>query len=926
MYELGYRTTELLYQFILQGYPEKSVVRIPTRLVIRESCGCLPGAVRLSGSDTSRPASIEEEMADAVFNDVNQVRREEIVLQCRDLTKNFRASLEYSDPVPFHSAIQSILDTAAVEGQDLSVWQKAITILRERIQEMAKDTLIDRLHLADRLLDYGRVAISDRARREYSRISLNASRMAEIHGQMAAHFLSAQDETVLFDVFGQYLSQLGIHHAATFTYEPDGDDRVAWSRLQGVHSLSNHLRLFPSRQFPPPGLYPESERQNLVLMPMQSPEGAVGFIAYEATSLDNCALITTELMAALKGIRLYQSAVEAQKEAEEANHLKSRFLSMVSHELRTPLNLISGLSNMLLKDRPNGEAQGTQVNWDDLERIYISSQHLDGLIRDVLDLARIDVGKLSLVREPLDLAEVFQAAGAIGERLAREKGLAWHMSLAANLPHVSGDRTRLRQVILNLVNNAVKFTSTGEVRLSAVMQNGKVLVSVSDTGLGISPEDQHRIFDEFRQSDRTAARGFGGLGLGLAICKRLVEMHGGEIYVRSSGKEDEGSTFFFTLPALSEGALPLQPESVLGGAREVLVLVMDLGAGEVMRAHLIEQGFYAVVHQVENGSDWFSWVLLEDPDAVVLDLALTTKSGWEIVKVLKDNPATNDLPVLFYTLENGCDCGDLFEMNYLSKPVLPSQLEQALAIQGLRGQPGGIKRNILVVDDDPNMLNLNSRQIRALSADFQIHQAENGLRALEIIRQVRPDLVLLDLMMPDLDGFGVLEAIHADPTIRGTAVIVVTGQVLTEEDMQRLNQGVASVLRKGMFSSEETLQHVKVALARRRRPGSETHRAVLKAMAYIHTHYADPVSRGDVAAYVGLSERHLTRCFRQETGLTPITYLNRYRVQQAKELMRAGKRGITEIALEVGFSNSGYFTKVFRDETGLSPRAYLQDT
>jgi transcriptional regulator GlxA family with amidase domain len=179
-------------------------------------------------------------------------------------------------------------------------------------------------------------------------------------------------------------------------------------------------------------------------------------------------------------------------------------------------------------------------------------------------------------------------------------------------------------------------------------------------------------------------------------------------------------------------------------------------------------------------------------------------------------------------------------------------------------------------------------------------------------------------MMPELDGFGVLEAMREEETSRNIPVIVLTGQVLTEEDMARLNRGVASVLAKGLFRVEEILEHVTAALERRCRPDRETQQTVLKAMAYLHAHYAESISRSDVAKHVGLSERHLDRCFRQEVGVTPIAYLNRYRVKQARTLLEAGDKSITEVAMEVGFSSGGYFSRVFRQEVGVSPRAYLR--
>jgi YesN/AraC family two-component response regulator len=203
--------------------------------------------------------------------------------------------------------------------------------------------------------------------------------------------------------------------------------------------------------------------------------------------------------------------------------------------------------------------------------------------------------------------------------------------------------------------------------------------------------------------------------------------------------------------------------------------------------------------------------------------------------------------------------------------------------------------------------------------------ARNGLEALDILQREGVDLVLLDLIMPELDGFGVLEAMREREATREIPVIVLTGQVLTEKEMARLNRGVATVLSKGLFSLEETLAHLDTALEGNRRLSAEAQRLVRESMAYIHGHYAEPISRTDLARHVALSEDYLTACFRKELGVTPIAYLNRYRVHQAKQLLSDTSKSITEIALEVGFSDSGYFSRVFRREVGLSPEAYRQD-
>jgi CheY-like chemotaxis protein len=524
------------------------------------------------------------------------------------------------------------------------------------------------------------------------------------------------------------------------------------------------------------------------------------------------------------------------------------------------------------------------------------------------------------------MTEVLDAVAVIGEQLAHDKSLTWRVEIAKNLPRIWGDRTRLRQVTLNLISNAVKFTTRGEISLSAFIESGRVTVSVNDTGLGIPVHEQSVIFDEFRQSERTTARGYGGLGLGLAICRKLVEMHGGEIGVCSSGEEGEGSMFFFSLPVIAQQMNLSEKMVPLSEAQRVLLLVKDTDSGEMLQKDLTRRGYEAELCLIDEKTDWLASLLLAAPDVVVLDLGLTSESGWEILKIMKENPAIKDIPVLFYTIEKDADHGSLLEIDYLTKPLGTAALAEILTSKGFFQLEGtqDARKAILVVDDESGTLELHARIVETQLPGYRVLLARNGRQALQIIHQERPALVLLDLMMPEMDGFAVLEEMRQTEMTRNIPVVVITGQVLTGEDMQRLNSGVASVLGKGMFNVEETLSHLANALAHKRKPGSEAQHIALKAMAYIHAYYSEPISRSDVAAHVGLSERHLTRCFHQEVGMTPITYLNRYRVKQAKALLDGGDKGITEIAVEVGFSSSSYFTRVFREEVGVSPRAYLQ--
>jgi signal transduction histidine kinase/AraC-like DNA-binding protein/DNA-binding LytR/AlgR family response regulator len=662
-------------------------------------------------------------------------------------------------------------------------------------------------------------------------------------------------------------------------------------------------------------LHFHNEQLGLVLLEMGPLDGSI----YEALRLQIGSALKGALLAT-RNVELYREAVEARQAAEAADGLKSRFLSTVSHELRTPLSLIVGTIEMQLREEADSHTSLPERYERDLRNIRTSAQHLAHLIGDVLDLASSQAGQLRLSRERLRLTDVLARVTTLGEAMAREKGLAWQADFPANLPLVWGDRTRLQQVALNLIGNAVKFTKSGTVTLWAEVGKQQVIVAVSDTGMGIPQEEQEVIFDEFRQSGRTMSRGFGGMGLGLAISRRLVELHGGKIGVLSSGADGAGSTFYFSLPIMAAG--DDEPDASLDRSGTVLVLTEQAADENPLYRHLVARGFALELVNVEAQANWLAQIIVSPPGAVVLDYEPTGERGWELMQLLRQNLPTQDIPIVFYKMSDEFDHGAALELEYLIKPVSLSDLARALARQGFALQQGTNGRTILVVDDEPGILDLHVRILEKLAPRCHILKACNGREALNIMAQRRPDLVLLDLMMPVLDGFAVLQAMREQELTRDVPVIVLSAQILTTQDMARLQQGVAAILAKGVFTGAEVLAQVETVLNRSKHLSGEAQRVVRQAMAYIHEQYAEPISRSELAAHVGISERHLTHCFRQETGLTPITYLNRYRIRQARNLLEQGSLNVTEVALAVGFSDSSYFARVFRDEVGVSPHAY----
>jgi signal transduction histidine kinase/DNA-binding response OmpR family regulator len=935
-FTLGHQAVLSVLDAIAGENVEETHTRVPTRLVIRQSCGCRPESTMVSATcPPAQPdlaftqATLARAMADATLVEARHSTREEIEGLCQDIVGAFVSSLGDNDFRSFDDAMQRLFDWLEGHSEDAYVWHTAFSVLRRELASLVSLIPEADLIFADTMIDGARLEIAEQVQRQATDELLHHMEMSNRLGLMTSQLLAALDASEsarmqsIRAILANHLPQLGIENVLVALYAQLEDDPLSHFTLLLDAGLPEGGvgRQFAIREFPPPELYPSDTAYQLAILPLVIDEHTTGFVALGATDLEPCAAIVHNLASALRTGRLYRDALEGRRLAEEANRLKSRFLSTVSHELRTPLNLITGLSAVLLQEGEQVGSERCMVNRGDVEHIYASAQHLDGLIRDVLDLARSEVGQLKLDCEPLDLAEVLQPVLAIGQQLARDKGLAWRAEIPETLPRVWGDRTRLRQVVLNLIHNAVKFTARGEIALLVTVEDNRVVLSVQDTGLGIPPEEQIAIFDEFRQSERTATRGYGGLGLGLAICKRMLELHGGEIGVRSSGKEGGGSTFYFTLPAMTREPPSLAAEVSLAEMHQVLLLVKDVNGGSLLRDHLTQQGLDVTVHQMseeEAEADWLAWLLAGAPEAVVLDREVASERGWRILKVLKGNPATRHVPVLFYALAEDGSSGSVLEIDYLTKPMGTVELAEALVCNGLLDG----EEKILVVDDEPGILEMHARVVESQSPGYHVLRARNGREALEKMRDEQPDLVLLDLMMPELDGFGVLEAMRGEEMTRNIPVIVLTGQVLTEEDMARLNRGAASVLGKGLFSAEETLAHIEAALAHKVKLNIETRQAVRKAMAYVHTHFAEQISLAEIAAHVGLSEQHLIRCFRKEVGITPIDYLKRYRIRQAKTLLEAGEKSITEVALEVGFSDGSYFARVFRGEVGVSPSAY----
>lgn len=922
-FRMGYQALESVLDHIEGKRPHLEDVTVPMQFVIRESCGCHPDRTPQIVLDSAEAPSgdsgkvmtadrITRILVETALASTQRLSTEDVQAHCRSLVQALIEDLSSKDTDVFSSALEEVLTRAEELQDDIYVWVAVLARLEsqgEFLEELMEPRTERPLQT---ILSKARAMLTQHMERYHRHLISQQKWIADQVGQLNARLLTALDEAQIYEILASYLPQVGIWQMEVAFFETAEADPTAWCRLHKVSEHEVELR-FPSQQFPPPGLY--SEPYYLILIPMAGQEASPGFVIFDAAHMEICAHIVWQLVTFLKVVRLYREATHGRQLAEEANRLKSRFLSTVSHELRTPLSLIVGLSEILLQKNNENTAE----TGHDIKRIHASAQHLDGLIRDVLDLAQNDMGELRLVCTALDLADVLHVVAAVGEQLVRDKGLEWRASIPEDLPRVWGDRTRIRQVVLNLINNAVKFTPHGQVRLTVKEEGAEILVEVSDTGLGIPPEEKHVIFDEFRQSERTTTLGYGGLGLGLAICRRLVELHGGTIGVDSSGKEGTGSTFYFTLPILKNESLGHLPKDIPQD-RPVLLLAESSGNGRRLQEYLIQKGFDVHLEWLTETQFASAPLMDRQPGALILEQGPSLERGWEAIRWLREHPKMHDTPILLFALQENEDQGSVLELNYLTKPLNRVELIHALERQPIANLSAG--STILIADDEPSTVELHARMILNWSPASRVLRARNGKEALHLIHSAHPDLVLLDLMMPELDGFGVLKAMRENPDCRDIPVIVLTGQILTAEDMAELGKGVTNILRKGLFSTAETMSHVEAALLRHLTLGSEARRAVRRAMAYLHTHYMEPISLDDAARHVNMSKEYLARCFRQELGITLVTYLNRYRIDRAKSLLEAGGRSLTEVAMASGFSSSTYFSRMFRQEVGVSPSEY----
>jgi signal transduction histidine kinase/CheY-like chemotaxis protein/ligand-binding sensor domain-containing protein len=528
--------------------------------------------------------------------------------------------------------------------------------------------------------------------------------------------------------------------------------------------------------------------------------------AFGRSDLQKLARVREHAVSAIAKARILRELQVKNEQAEEANRAKSIFLANMSHELRTPMNAIIGFSE-ILSERLVDKIEPKYVGF--LRSILTSGQHLLSIINDILDLSKVEAGKMELYPETFGVRTAIDSVCQVMKGLSGKKGIAFEVEVEEEVREIESDHAKFKQILYNLLSNAVKFSRTnGVVTIRATRDHDDVRVAVIDRGIGISAEHQSVIFDEFRQVDTTTSRTYGGTGLGLSLVKKFIELQRGTVSVHSI--LGEGSEFSFTLPIRFAGAaIPspiVGPDGVVVPPGERVLVVEDENeAFDALSAYLQSAGYVPI--RARTGEEAMKLARVMRPRAITLDLVLPGMEGWQVLRELKADPETCAIPVIIVSMIENRQLALAFGADdYFVKPVdWPRMLRRLAEITGRDGLPRHAR--LLLIDDDLSVHQLLEHELA--NEGYVLDTVTSGAEAIERAERVRPDVIILDLMMPGMNGFELAERLRQRESTSSIPILVLTAKDLTPADRERLRHGVSGLVMKGSAAGARLIRAIR---------------------------------------------------------------------------------------------------------------------